>query len=148
MVIDASCIKSLGRAHQLPLSSKKKGCTFVFLHENDSLSPQSVLIFPFCDPGAPANRGAVSGGGAAHALSGRGERPSTPEASLHDQMPKRLPKHLPLRRRIPVAHVSIRRPVRKRSYPVRFLGGIHLTLMWDICKVGVWILANDLTLIL
>jgi len=80
VVIDASCIKSLGRAHQLPLSSKKKGCTFVFLHENDSLLPQSVLIFPFCDPGASADRDSVNGGGgAARVVLPGGEGPSVPE---------------------------------------------------------------------
>lgn len=71
MVIDASCIKSLGRAHQLPLSFKKKGCTFVLLYESDSLLPHSVLIFCFCDTLASANGGGtVSGGGAVHVLSG------------------------------------------------------------------------------
>lgn len=103
MVIDASCIKSLGRAHQLPLSSKKKGCTFVFLHENDSRSPQLVLIFPFCDPGASANGWAVSGGGAAHVLLGGGEGPSVPRVSSHVQIPGQPPKHLPLHRRIMAA---------------------------------------------
>lgn len=79
MVIDASCIKSLGRAHQLPLSFKKKGCTFVLLYENDSLLPQSVLIFCFCDTLASANGGTV-GFGAVHVLSGGGDRPSISEA--------------------------------------------------------------------
>lgn len=102
MVIDASCIKSLGRAHQLPLYSKKKGCTFVLLHENDSLLPQSVLIFCFCDTLASANGGTV-GGGAGPVLSGGGVRLSSSEAGSHVQIPGQLPKHLALHGRIPAA---------------------------------------------
>lgn len=94
MVIDASCIKSLGRAHQLPLSSKKKGCTFVLLHENDNLSPQSVLIFSFFDPGTSAKGGTVSGG-AGRVLSGGGEEPSVSEAGSRAQIPGWPPTHLP-----------------------------------------------------
>lgn len=94
MVIDASCIKSLGRAHQLPLSSKKKGCTFVLLHENDNLSPQSVLIFSFFDPGTSAKGGTVSDG-AGRVLSGGGEEPSVSEAGSRAQIPGWPPTHLP-----------------------------------------------------
>lgn len=136
MVIDASCIKSLGRAHQLPLSSKKKGCTFVFLHENDSLFPQSVLIFPFCDPGASANGGAVSGSGAAHVLLGGGEGPSVPKVSPHIQIPRAATKTPSSAQKdhgcslSSLWHVCLLRDlVWKWCYPVRYLGGIYLALM-------------------
>lgn len=157
MVIDASCIKSLGRTHQLALSSRKRRMYFCIPSWEWQFLASIGFNFPLlwswhlCK-----QRDLVAV--VQQVWCWEEVRDLLSLRPPHVQILGWPPKHLPLHMRIPaagcslpdlpVARVIIRRPVRKWSYPVRFLGGIHLALMQDICKIGVWILANDLILLL
>lgn len=143
MVIDASCIKSLGRAHQLPLSSKGKKKRLHFCipsGERPSFSPISFNS-SLCDPGSSREL-------CQRALEGGGEGASFPVSLNKSQTNVGAEGAARLRPARPASRVCARRAVRKRSDPVRFWGGTHLALTQDICGAGVWILADDLILLL